>query len=44
MKPTLNILSSYPHRMMFTKSFSEGHSVTMILFILTDLLLAPTNF
>ena len=43
MKPTLNILSSYPHRMMFTTSFSEDHFVTMILFILTDLLLAPAN-
>ena len=41
MKPTLKILSSNPHRMMFTKSFSENHSVTMILFILTALLLAP---
>jgi len=41
MKPTLKILSSSPHRIMFTKLFSENHSATMILFILTALLLAP---
>ena len=35
MKPTLKILSSYPHRMMFAKSFCKHD-----LFILTALLLA----
>jgi len=41
MKPTLKIISCHPDRVKFTKSFSEDHSVTMILFILTALLLAP---